>query len=105
MSELVDRIALVLLRQYDQEHDASRLTAQDFHAPAREIADAIQPPPGGGFEAARITITRVLTEEGDDQHFVEATSGMSLVEALGLLRLAEDSLIQNPPTEQDDDAP
>jgi hypothetical protein len=56
-----------------------------------------------GLETARVTITRVLTPEGQDQHFVEATPGMSLVEALGLLRLAEDTLIQFPPSEAGDD--
>lgn len=55
------------------------------------------------LETARITITRVLTADGKDQHFVEATPGMSLVEALGMVRLAEDTLIQFPPAEQSDD--
>lgn len=54
------------------------------------------------METARIVITRVLTEDGDDRHFV-AASDMSLVEALGMLRLAEDSLIQFPPGEGSED--
>lgn len=56
-----------------------------------------------GLETGRITITRVLTADGEDLHFVEATFSMSLVEALGLLRLAEDTLIKFPPQEQDAD--
>lgn len=48
---------------------------------------------GEGIETSRITITRTLTPDGEDAHHVEATEGMSLVEALGLLRLAEASLL------------
>ena len=57
----------------------------------------------GDFETARITITRVLTAEGADIHNVEATSGMSLIEALGLLRLAESTLLEFPPGADDTD--
>lgn len=51
-----------------------------------------------GLETARITITRVLTtDDGDngDQVWVETSDGMSLVETLGLLRFAEDSVIRD----------
>jgi hypothetical protein len=53
-----------------------------------------------GCETARITITRVIGEDGSDEHFVEThPDDIGLVEALGLLRLAEDSLIQHPPAD------
>lgn len=55
------------------------------------------------YETARITITRVLSDEGADETFVDATEGMGLVEALGLLRLAEDTLIKFPPTMEGED--
>ena len=52
------------------------------------------------YETARIVVTRVLTDSGKDEHSVEVTpDDLGLVEALGLLRLAEDSLIQFPPAE------
>lgn len=58
------------------------------------------PKPLSGFEAARIVVTRTLTDEGEDRHdlYVEPDD-LGLVEALGLLRLAEDTLIQFPPAE------
>ena len=47
-----------------------------------------------GFETARITITRRLTPDGDDQTgFYLAPDDLALVETLGLLRLAEDTAI------------
>ena len=55
--------------------------------------------PGAPFEIGRITITRHIDPDGDDVHGVTATDGMSLVEALGMLRLAEDTVMQNPPAE------
>jgi len=54
---------------------------------------------GAPFEIGRITVTRHIAPDGDDIHGVNATDGMSLVEALGMLRLAEDTLIQNPPAD------
>lgn len=56
------------------------------------------------LETSRITIARFLTEDGQDLHSVKATSGMSLVEALGLLRLAEVTLIDFPPAKDDDES-
>lgn len=55
------------------------------------------------YETARITITRVITEGGHDETYVETTPAIGLVEALGLLRLAEDTLIQHPPADSEDD--
>ena len=55
------------------------------------------------YETARITITRVITEDGHDQTYVETSADIALVEALGLLRMAEDTLIQNPPADSEDD--
>ena len=50
----------------------------------------------------RRVITRCLMEDGADRHSVEATSGMSLIEALGMLRLAESTLLEFPPGADDD---
>ena len=50
----------------------------------------------------RRVITRCLMEDGEDRHSVEATSGMSLIEALGMLRLAESTLLEFPPGADDD---
>ncbi len=50
-------------------------------------------------EVARITITRTITDEpGEfgDLVNVETSDDLAVVEALGMLRLAEDSLL-NPP--------
>lgn len=55
------------------------------------------------YETARIIITRVLTAEGRDETYVETMPALGLVEALGLLRLAEDTLIQSPPADIEDD--
>jgi hypothetical protein len=55
------------------------------------------------YETARITITRVLTMHGEDEHYVETSDDLGLLEALGMLRLAEDSLIQHPPAEDDEE--
>lgn len=63
--------------------------------------DCSAPKPDDGMEFARIVITRVLTEDGDDVHNVEATAGMSLIEALGMLRLAESTVLEFPPGEDD----
>ena len=60
------------------------------------------PGPDDGMEFARIVITRCLMEDGEDRHSVEATSGMSLIEALGMLRLAESTLLEFPPGADDD---
>ena len=64
------------------------------------------PKPEDGMEFARIVITRCLTDDGDDRHSVEATQGMSLIEALGMLRLAESTVLEFPPGADDgeDDA-
>ena len=59
------------------------------------------PEPDDGMEFARIVITRVLTEDGADIHNVEATAGMSLIESLGMLRLAESTLLEFPPGADD----
>lgn len=59
------------------------------------------PKPEDGMEFARIVITRCLTDDGDDRHSVEATSGMSLIEALGMLRLAESTVLEFPPSADD----
>ena len=59
------------------------------------------PKPDDGMEFARIVITRVLTEDGADIHNVEATAGMSLIESLGMLRLAESTLLEFPPGADD----
>lgn len=52
----------------------------------------------GSVEIARITITRTISDNPDpgesDAILVECTEGMTLLDALGLLRFAEDSLIQ-----------
>lgn len=64
--------------------------------------------PPDGLETARITITRTLHDEyGDDRDDRITTEvdppGMSLVETLGLLRFAEDSVIRNAMGEGEDD--
>lgn len=56
-----------------------------------------------GLETARIVITRAISDEGRDLHFVETSEDLPLIEALGMLRMAEDSLIQNPPMQDDGD--
>lgn len=78
-------------------------TAPSPHAAHRDTSRLEHGMTDGDYETARITITRVLTAGGTDETFVDASAGMSLVEALGLLRLAEDTLIQHPPAEDDDD--
>jgi hypothetical protein len=54
--------------------------------------------PDEGIEVARIEITRVLTPEGQDTTWCAATDSqgdpLPLVEALGLLRMAEDTVIR-----------
>lgn len=50
----------------------------------------------GTVEVARITITRMMTDEpGEfgDLVSVDLGDGLSTVEALGMLRLAEDSIL------------
>lgn len=58
------------------------------------------------MEVARIEIVRVLTPEGDDQVWSttrdDADKPLPLVEALGMLRLAEDSVIREAMGEADD---
>lgn len=44
-------------------------------------------------EIARITISRVLTDD-DDQVQIDATEGMSMIEGLGLLELAKDTWLR-----------
>jgi hypothetical protein len=60
-----------------------------------------------GVEIARIEITKTLTED-DTQVWVSAADSdgtdLPLVEALGMMRLAEDTLIQTR-MNRDDDAP
>lgn len=51
------------------------------------------------METARITITRSLSEDGHDFTMVATSEGMSTIEALGMLRLAENSILR------DDDEP
>lgn len=53
------------------------------------------------LEVARIVITRTLTDDGKDLHEVETSPDMPLIEALGMLRMAEDSLIQHPPMSEE----
>jgi hypothetical protein len=65
--------------------------------------DCPTPRPEDGMEFARIVITRSLMHDGEDRHTTDATDGLALVEALGMLRLAEDTLIQNPPAEAEAD--
>lgn len=45
------------------------------------------------FMTSQITVTRVMSETGEDQHRIETTPDMTMIEALGMLRLAEDSLL------------
>src|SRR5699024_9364887 len=53
------------------------------------------------YETARITITRTINETGEDIHNVWATDGngdqLPLIESLGMLRMAEDSLLHTNP--------
>ncbi len=53
---------------------------------------------GEPMEVARIEVIRVLTEDGDDQVWSTTRDNdgnvLPLVEALGLLRMAEDSVIR-----------
>ena len=51
-----------------------------------------QPDQPSGFETARITITRNLTDEGDDIR-TEWTDGAPLIELLGLVEYARDSIL------------
>lgn len=44
--------------------------------------------------SARIVVTRRITGGGDDQVLVEGAEHLSLIEALGLLRFAEDTVIR-----------
>lgn len=46
-----------------------------------------------GLEVARITITRVLDEEGGDSVNVMPSAGLTMVEALGMIELSKDTLI------------
>ncbi len=53
----------------------------------------------GDVEVARITITRTITDEpGEfgDLVNVETSDDLAIVEALGMLKLAEDSLLRPP---------
>jgi len=45
------------------------------------------------MEVGRLTITRVLDDEDGDTVRVEVSEGLTLIEALGMLRLSEDTLI------------
>ena len=58
-----------------------------------------------GYVMATITITRVLTGDGEDIHQVFTDDGsdgeVSLVEALGMLSMAADSLLHGP--DEDDE--
>lgn len=63
-----------------------------------EVEDGIaEPPVTPGIETARIAVVRRVTED-DVLDFVEAVDGegstLPLTEALGMLRLAEDTLIR-----------
>lgn len=46
------------------------------------------------YETARITITRALGDDGSDQHCVEYSDDLGLVETLGLIELAKDTIIR-----------
>lgn len=66
-----------------------------------EIGDSlieVDDEPPAGVEAGRITVVRRVTED-DVLDFVEALDGqgdeMPLTEALGMMRLAEDTLIRD----------
>lgn len=64
-------------------------------------------PADQGVEVARITITRVLGLDGTDSTWCEAVDPdgepLKLVESLGLLRLAEDTVIRQAMGETDED--
>ena len=51
-------------------------------------------PVGGAFELGRITIVRQLEEVGDSVSVEVVPDGLPLLEALGMLRLAEDTVLQ-----------
>lgn len=49
---------------------------------------------GVEMETGRITITRVLGEDGSDTHFVESSDDLGFIESLGLIEAAKDTIIR-----------
>lgn len=51
---------------------------------------------------ATITITRTFTDDRDDRILVEGDEALSLIDVLGMLRFAEDSVIRERMGEDDE---
>lgn len=49
----------------------------------------------GGLEVCRIVVTRTIGDDGDDLSYVEHEGDHSLIELLGMLEFAKDSLIRD----------
>lgn len=58
----------------------------------------------GDLDITKITIKRTLTPDGGDEVWVKHSDGSSLVELLGLLRFAEDSIIREKMEEDHEDS-